>query len=341
MPQPNPSDSDEHDARLDADAPITVDLKESDLKKSIKRTDPDQQAEADAAPARATRGAGKSRTNDLAKRFGRLQRQFDQRLAENEAKWQRELRDRDEKIERLSARRIDTRSDADEGAHDRKISDLEAQLADAMEKGESTKAARLQSQISEEHARYMAAQTAKQMGEAYDRDQEQRRSKDTGDEREPRRATGPTRLGRRFIGANADWWDDPDYRIERMAAVEIDKELLADDELDPNEPEYYEELQARLEEKFPDLDVELPTSRSARRAREEEEELEERPRGRQVQRPVRGGAVSAAANRGNDAPRRRNGVVRLNAQQLENMRAFNLDPENDKHVSAYAAEVGN
>lgn len=333
MPLPNPSDSELPNGGADADAPITVDLKESDLKKAITRSDPDDVVDKQ-EPERVLKSHA-ARTNDFGKRLGRIQRQFNQSLAEQEARFQRELRSRDERIEALSTRRVDSRVDTDELAHEKLMAELEAAYADAMEKGESVKCAQLQRRMATEASRYASAQTAKQMGEAYERDQATRRSKQTGDDAESRVA-GPTRLGKRFMNANADWWDDPDFTIEQLAAKKIDSDLIADG-YDPNTEEHYEELQARLQEKFPDLEVSLPSERRSRREAEDEDEIEDRPRGRQVQRPARG-PISATGNRGTGQPARRNGHIRLNSTDLDNMRRFGMDPNNDKHVTAYAEE---
>lgn len=321
----DPSDNESTDSS--SDAQIEVNLHEKDPSKAITRTEAEPQDEP--IRARTTKPKDTEFTKDIAKRFGRLNRQFDQKLAERDAEHQRELRDLNSKFDQLLASKQVKTNDADELSHERAIATLENQLADALEKGESREVAKLQSAISAEHARYASAQTAKMMGEAYERDQAARRSTE-----QPTKGNNtPAPLGKRFINANADWWHDEDFRAERREAVAIDADLL-EEGFDPNTPAHYEELQARLTDKFPNLEVELPTN-GRRQQLTEDDDLEDRPRGRQVQHSR--APMSAGANRG--APsQRRNGAVRLNASDIANMQRFGMDPNNDKHVASYAAE---
>lgn len=305
---------------------ITVNLTEKDPAKAIERSELAFDDEGNERP-RNSKERRNDLQKDLAKRFGRIERSFDQRLAESEALHQRELRERDKRIEALETKRVGADTSADEATHIAKIADLESQLADALETGESKKVAKLQSTISQEHARFASAQTAKLMG-----GQQERRTH----EDENTKQAGPSQMGRRFLAANADWWNDPANRRKKLAAIDIDSELMTEG-FDPNTTEYYEELQSRFNDEFPDFEMALPGGRRNRRQEMDDEDDEDtltQPRNRRQ--AVR--QLSASINRGAGQPTSRNGRVVLNKSDISTMEQFGLDPSNQEHVLAFAAE---
>jgi hypothetical protein len=324
-------------------AAISVDLHDKDPAKSIERntgTSVDDDLDRD---ERETRGSAResqeafeervSRSRVVQKRLTRqareLTRNFDQRLAEERAKHQRELA----KYQRGGGgERVSRTTDApDEAAHDREMTALQEQLVAAKEKGDSREEARLTLLITNKSNAFWHAKTMAQMGGG-DGGQRDHREEETAAE-QPKKGQ-PTRAGRKFIDAN-DWWDDPEFAAERAAANAIHQQLL-DEGSDPEDEEHYAEIADKLTKKFRKLDVTIPGQRQARGRVEEEEEEEEEVETRRTSPTV------GSRDRGNPSPNRRvsrNGRVRLSAADVANMKAYGMNPDNDKHVLAYAREA--
>lgn len=324
--------SDQDDQDSETASALLVNLAESDPKKAIERS---ELATNDEGGEERTPRNHKERKDEFAKRIGRLERNFDQRIAERDAEHQRELREMRGEINGLKAKRVDADAAADEATHNAKIEDLEGKLADALEAGDSKLTAKLQSAIAAEHARFASAQTARAMGEAYEKDQATKRGgDDTG-----QRGNGPAPMGKRFLSANADWWNDPVNRRKRAAVVDIDKELLAED-YDPNTAEYYEELQARFSEEYPDFEIALPGERRAKRRQQVDDDDDDDltmngPRRTAVR------TLSASANRGSSTRTvNSRGQVVLNKSDIANMQKWGFDPDKPADVLTYVAERG-
>lgn len=324
-------DQDHDDQGSETASAITVNLTESDPKKAIDRSGSVLNDDGD-GEERTPRNH-KERKDDFAKRIGRLERGFDQRLAERDAEHQRELRELRGEINGLKAKRQDADSAADEATHNAKITDLESKLADALEAGDSKLTAKLQSAIAAEHARFASAQTAKAMGEGYERDQAERAKAAGGDNP---KTNGPTPMGRRFLSANSDWWNDPANRGKKAVVVSIDAELL-EEGFDPNTAEYYEELQARFNDDFPEFEIALPGERRRARSRVDDDDDDDLTTRQPRRAAVR--TLSASANRGTAArPVNSRGRVVLGQAEIANMERFGMNPDNPEHVLAYAAE---
>ena len=321
-------DQNQDDSGSETVGAITVNLAETDPKKAVTRASMDSQSTDDdsIADVKKTRNH-KDRKDEFAKRIGRLRTEFSQQQADQEARHQRELRELRDDINGLKVSKTNTTLEADEAKHNATLADLEDRLTQALEAGDSTKAAKLQSAISEEHARYFSALAAKR------NDVQQQNDKRVDPTRSTQQATnkGPTANGKRFIAKNADWWEDPEFRAEKNETIAIDGDLIREG-FDPNSAEHYDEMVYRLSQKFPSLEVVNPFSTRSRRDADDDEDELTRP----ARTPVR--SLSASANRG-AAPEgaRANGNVRLNRADIANMERFGMDPENPKHVVEYAA----
>lgn len=274
------------------------------------------------------------RSKSVSKRLGRMERSFNQRLAEQDARHQRELADLRKQNDSLRVSR--GVSDTDQAAHDARIAQLNTELEAAYEKGDTKLQASITTKIAQAQGEFEAKKRAALLGQAAPTDREREPERGAPDNR----GNGPTKEGQRWMRANDEWWEDPDFSIERAAAVVIDNELM-DDGSDPNDPEHYHELAERLVKKFPHMKDEIAMPRSARDRRgsrdEDDDEDEDEERGSRRRPPVpafndrgadRGGERQPAARRGRS--------ITLSREQRENMITFGLDPDNDDHVKEYA-----
>lgn len=330
----------------ESQAVISVDLHDKDPSKSIERTtgtSVDDDIDRDERDSRS-RGSDRDDRDGFEERFAkspavrkRLERQarqltrnFDQKLAERDAEHQRELA----KYRRGGGgEKIQRGADApDEAAHDREIATLEEALAAAKDKGDSKEEARLSTLITKKINAFWHAKTVAMIGNTAG---SERQEAEEVEARPAPKKGEPTRAGRKFIDSN-DWWDDPEFAAERAAANAIHAQLIEDGS-DPEEPEHYEEIAEKLTKKFRRLDVTIPGQRKTRgRDRDEEEGEEEEPENR------RSAPTVGARDRGNPSQTRRvsrNGRVRLSPEDVQNMKNYGMNPDNDKHVLAYAREA--
>lgn len=285
----------------------------------------------------------KSRYSDprsVSRRIGRLERTFNQRMADAEARHQRELADVRREADSLRVSR--SSSDVDETAHNTKIAALQADLAQAFETGNTARQADLTTQIARLQGEFESRKRDALLG----RQQPTAQQQPAREARRPdNREGGPTPEARRWMRKN-EWWDDPEFAIERDAAVRFDNELM-DEGSDPNDPEHYEELCERLLEKFPDMKDEIVMpgrSRQDRRRRarddEGDEDDEDEDRGTSRRRSGRPPIPAFNTRDGERAQQLRssgNGrKATLSRAQRENMITFGLDPDNDDHCREYA-----
>lgn len=341
--------SEQSQARAPRRAPeteISVDLSESDGSKAVqRRAKPESPADI-ASSVRDDQAGGRDGNyspleRNMFRRMNRFQKnitkQFDQKLADQEARHQQELTALRSRYEGVSVERGGDTEAA--SAHERAMKGLEEKLAAANEKGDSAEAARLTMEIVKADGAYHAKLTGtKQRADtsgAAATPQTQRQAPAT---------TGPTTYGSRFILANEDWWDDPDYVVEKGAASTLFIELTQHDGLEANSPELYREIAKRLKAKFPNL----PVVNAKRRPDEDlgfddPEDLDE-PEGntRDRDQPRRRAPAAAMQDRGESGQRRQRGGNdrrSLTPQELDTMKKVGLNPENDKDVIQFMREA--
>lgn len=219
-----------------------------------------------------------------------------------------------------------------------KLEDIEAQIEKAMEDGDSKQVASLTRQMSE--------LTADRRDKKRELEAAQDEPDDLDDEKKPK--VIPRAM--EWIEEQV-WWDDEDLGHVRAYVRKADLALQKKG-YDPHEDDFYEQLEALVEEKYPgivehtmdlefdeeqeeedeDLDLEdegdefdsVPSKKAARRRKKK--------RGR-VRSPVsegdRGGVARAKKKR-----MRKKGKT-LSRARVANMRAFGLDPEDPKAVENY------
>lgn len=321
-----------------------VNLDEKDSAKAIERHQeqalpPSEDLDGDEVSAAPRTADSREWRRRVRRVENRLQRGFDQKVAEIEARHQRELRDLRGDVDGLKTRRSeDPDTSALDAAHESAMAAMQTALENAIEKGDSPKAAELTRKMARAENEYWAKKRGasdEELRRQKERDsqREQRRQRDTEEERRDE----VTPEGQRFMDMNDDWWGDEDFEIETQAAIVIDRQLMREHS-DPKSPAHYRKLAKRLREKFPDLEVKV------RKARDEdlddEDDDEEEDMGTRQRSKTRRPAVPGFRDNGQAEglqTRARNGRrVTLTQEDRANMRRFNLDPENDGDVSHYA-----
>lgn len=187
----------------------------------------------------------------------------------------------------------------------RQITTAEEQLEEAIEKGNSKDQVRLTKELAKLQGRLIAA-------DYVDDD-----DPDDGPDDTPRRPERNEAL-EEWLDGPGDWFDQKGHLKETRAAKALDKELAAEG-FDPNEPEYFEELDSRLKERFPKLydDSEDETTPAPRR-----------------ESPVAGVGDGATGDQ-ESASKRGNKVV-LTPADIANMERFGLDPNDPDVLKEYA-----
>ena len=199
---------------------------------------------------------------------------------------------------------------------DRQVADIEAQLEQAIEKGETKEHVRLTSQLTDLKAEKIAAR--------YTADDDS--DDDLGEPAARTSASPRNELVGEWKDTHSDWYGRGGFERQTRLANRIDREVFADG-YSPDDEEYYEELNRRLQEKMPEMfdDDSGSVSRDERGQRRAK-----RDKGRSP--------VAAADDASRDsAPRKPTGnKVELGPVEFANMRRFGLDPKNPAHVKEYA-----
>ena len=309
---------------------ISVDLNAADPTKAVTR-----RSSADLGrEARDGQEGGRTKAEkDLFKRMNRLERnlgrQFDQKMAEQQAAHQREIAAMQERLKAAGLDR-DGAADAADEAHQAAMKKLEDALAAAYERGDSVETAKITRQMSELDGKYWAKK-AQSAGVTT------RESTTTQPPAAGNQNRGPTVAGSRFIKANADWWEDPDFNVETAAANAIYIDLVNNQGFDPKDDETFKEVGKQLKAKFPSLAV-----KAGRRGADpdddetDDEEEEGRPERQETRRNAASGRFE---DRGAGDGRSRGGPRILTALEIKTMRDCRLDPDNDRDVAQFVREA--
>jgi hypothetical protein len=324
---------------------ISVDMNAADPSKAVTRRKPADIGQGVRDDADGDRPRTKAE-KELFKRMGRLERnlekQFEQRQAARDAEHQRQISELQAKLDRVQVDRGGG-DDAADRAHETAINVLKDKLAAAYEKGDSKESAELQAQISRLDAQFWAkkaaaaGQTTRETAAAGDGGQ-QRQQQGT----QQQQNKGPTVAGSRFIRANEEWWDDPEFEVEKAAANTIYVNLVNKEGFDPKDDETFKEVAKQLKAKFPKLEV-----RAGRKGGDPEDDDDPDDDVRRGEgegdgetRQQRRAAAANLADRGAASARDRSRTSRtLTKQEIETMKACRLDPDNDKDVVQFMKEA--
>lgn len=116
----------------------------------------------------------------------------------------------------------------------------------------------------------------------------------------------PAPLAVKWIDNNKSWFRNPKFEEHQAAVLRIDAKLKAEG-YDPNSKDYYEELDTRVDALFPGLRKKV------------------KPKGS----PVAPAGNAPASNTSKK-------TITITKADLNNMRAFGLDPTNKEHLREYA-----
>lgn len=356
----------ESQARRTPEREISVDLSEGDPSKAVSRHAPRSDIASqvrDDDDRGGSRGSTpqRSKTEDaIFKRMTRMQRsmtkQFNQQLADSEAKHQREIAAL--RQSGGSGVSIDRDAQALKDAHEKLMDDLTKALTEAQEKGDSAEAAKITAKMIRADGEYHA----KLAGTAVRRDaggvDPNAGGAGTG-EAKPKPA-GPTPAGSRFILANEDWWEDSEFEIEKAAASTIFIKLL-DEGFTSNSEETFKEVAKRLKAKFPELEVKVHGGKRVGRTEDGagdgngngddggddleggdgrgdgddgDGDSQQRERQRERRAPSGRFADRGAGSGRNDGNRRT-----LTSEEVKTMRLVGLNPDIDKDVISFLKEA--
>ncbi len=217
---------------------------------------------------------------------------------------------------------------------------MKAKLEASYEKGDSQESAAITLQISRLDAQYWAKK-AKDAGvttRETTADTTQRQTTTA----QPKRS-GPTVAGSRFIRANEDWWEDPEFKIERAAADAIYLDLVQNEGFDPKDAETFKEVAKKLNKKFPELKA-LAGGRRGPGDDDgdgDDDDVDQRDHGDGDDRDTQRRRAPAAnlQDRGGQGNRNDGDRRSLTAQDRKTMTDCRLDPDNDRDVVQFLREA--
>lgn len=303
--EPEDEDEDEREEE-DEDEDLERDEDDEDLADDLEAVDSDEED-------RPTK-KGKNKPSKWKRRLER-----ERRLREEEQENSRELRERLEKIEKTVTAGANTETFNRESAElKQKIKDTNTEIAAAIEDGDSAKQAELNDKLVDLKVELKAKQVTYERAQEEAKTVAQARSADT------------------IVVRKVKQWvrKHPRYQrdIEFQSFVKGVDKAVAQAGYDPESDDFYRELDRRIKKRYPE---EYKMGKSRDEDIDDEGEEEETPKPRRKH-------PSANMRRGNDKPAKenggfniKNGKVRLTPRQMQNMRAFQMDPSNPDDVREY------
>lgn len=325
---------------------ISVDMNAADPSKAVTRRAASDIGKGVRDDADADTGRPRTKSErELFKRMARLEtnltRQFSQREATREAEHQRQISELQSRLDKVQTDRGG--DDAADAAHETAMKALQEKLAASYEKGDSSASAEITRQMSELDAKFWAkkAQAAgvatRDTAAAADKDKDKAAGAAAGGNRAGK---GPTAAGSRFIAANEEWWDDPDYSVEQAGCNTIYLKLVEQEGFDPKSDETFREVAKQMKAKFPKLEVQ--PGRKAASDEDEDEDVDpnanDARQGEGRQRRTNA-AAQRIDDRGDAGNRNRGSNRTLTAQEMETMKSCRLDPNNDRDVVQFLREA--
>lgn len=275
--------------------------------------------------------------SEVEKRLARVRREANRNLTQAR-------QEAGETIGKLQKRvdQIESRGEQDEldSEYQKKLDALNAEIDSAVEEGDTKKVTQLTGKLSEltaERVTKAEQLKAKRASEQHD---------DPEDLNDPKHKPRIIPRARDWLAEQQDWWDDPEHANVKRYVNKLDR-ALQERGYDPNDDDFYEQLEERIEKKFPgvimrtmddeDIDdpddefADIPDKRTQTRRRQ-------RTAGRRA--PTGERTDKTGGQGGGDGSRRGGGKGKtLSRTQIANMRMFGMDPSNKEHVEAYLQEV--
>lgn len=236
------------------------------------------------------------------KRISKLTRRWretEEKVQEREDLIQKLVKEKDELAQRLT-NSVNNGVDAVEGQLTKNLALAKKAYKDAFANQDADGLADAQVAISEATAQLQLVRTQK----ANRPTTQVRKDDEEEDEPQPKQRIYPKEA--RKWASSKDWWGD--NKAATNAAIAIDQELTAEG-YDPEEPDYYEELDTRLKKLIPSLYADEA---------DEDEEEEAAPQKKKAKSPLSGSSRS---------PGKSTKVVRLEETEMPHLNTFGMTKE--------------
>ncbi len=271
--------------------------------------------------------------SEVNKRIARVRRESDRKIeaATGEA---------GEEIGKLTDR-LDKIEEQDEiGAlefdHGTKVGQINKEIEEAMEAGDSKAVTRLTTELAEATAAVVTKREELKHKRAADEHD------DPDDLNAGKKPPGVIPRAKDWL-SEQDWWDDPEHAHVKRYVNRLDAKLQEKGYL-PSDDDFYEQLEEAVESKYPGIIVRTMEGLDLDEDEDEDDEFDDIPDKRsaskkKARRAARRQPVGGKDAGGGKRPRNRQRGKTLNRNQIANMKMFGMDPDNKEHVEAYLAEV--
>ena len=145
--------------------------------------------------------------------------------------------------------------------------------------------------------------------------------------------------------AEQDWWEDRDNAHIRRFVNSLDK-ALQEKGYSPHDDDFYEQLEERIEAKYPGVIVHTMDDLDPDDEGGEGDEFSDIPNKRsstkkKARRSARKSPVNSGGRGGTGGKKKRSSKrgKTLDRTRVANMRMFGMDPDNKEHVEAYMEQV--
>lgn len=277
-------------------------------------------------------GEPDARDEEVDRRIAKIRKDADRRIEAAKDEAGQVISKLEQRIDKLeSAGEEETLQEA----YEAKMAELQEQIDEAVESGDTKKASQLTTEVSRLTAEHVTKR------EGLKRKKDEHAEPDDLDQRQQ-----PQMIPRaREWLIEQDWWDDPEHRKVRRYVNRVD-EVLRERGYSPEDDDYYERLEDLVEKKYPGIITQTMDGSDELEPDDDEfvDVPDKRSRSRRRQRRAGGRApVNGQGDEpGSGGERRRGGGKRgktLTRSQVTNMRVFGMDPSDPKQVEAYLAEV--
>lgn len=305
--------------------------------------DPDDPDDTDDTDDPDGDGEGNEEDDDLVpmsevrKRIARVRKQADTNLAKARHEAEATIGDLQKRVDKIEHGSEEAELS---GKYETEIERLDREIDEAVESGDTKKVSQLtreMSRLTAEHA-VKTEQLKSRQNEHDDPDDLNQRSDQ------------PKVIPRANDWlAEQDWWDDPEHARVKRFVRKLDL-ALQERGYDPNDDDFYEQLESAIEKKYPGVIVHTMDDDRDPELEDDDDEFAEIPSKRARSRkkarraanrqPVGGDGerTGGKRRRNRDGDGGRKGKT-LNRNQVANMRMFGMDPNNKDHVEAYLREI--
>lgn len=280
--------------------------------------------------------------SEVEKRMARIRREANSNLKKAREEAEQTITKLQKRVDEIESSGEQEKLDSE---YQKKLDDLNEQIDSAVEEGDNKKVAQLTAEMS----KLTAERVTKQEELKRKRASEKHDDPDDLDDPEQRKPTIIPRA-RDWLAEQQHWWDDPEHAHIKNYVNKLDR-VLQERGYDPNEDDFYEQLEEKVEKKFPGVIVrtmdgeggddpddefaDIPDKRTQQRRRQRQA-ARRAPTG---DRTGKAGGQGGQGGQGSGKGGRGGKGKTLSRSQIANMRMFGMDPSNKEHVEAYLNEV--